>query len=200
MPEYYAQRASLGLLISEGTQPSADGQGYMMTPGIYTAGAGGRLARGRRRRARQGRQAVHPAHACRPRRPSRQHAASSPAGRALRRSPPADPIFTPTGLQPSPVPHALTSEEIRQTVDDFRKAAASAIRAGADGVEIHGANGYLITQFLAPNANIRTDAYGGSIDEPRPLRRRGCSRGRRRDRAGAHRDTPFARRYVQRHG
>jgi len=72
-------------------------------------------------------------------------------------------MFTATGLQDIPTPRALTSEEIRQTVADFRHAARSAIEAGADGVEIHGANGYLIHQFLAPSANMRTDQYGGSI-------------------------------------
>jgi N-ethylmaleimide reductase len=66
-------------------------------------------------------------------------------------------------MQDIPAPRALTAEEVRRTVADFRLAARSAIAAGADGVEIHGANGYLIQQFLAPSANTRTDEYGGSI-------------------------------------
>jgi 2,4-dienoyl-CoA reductase-like NADH-dependent reductase (Old Yellow Enzyme family) len=73
-------------------------------------------------------------------------------------------IFTPTGMQDNPVPRALTLEDIEDTIQDFRQAARNAINAGMDGVEIHGANGYLINQFLAPNANIRTDSYGGSIE------------------------------------
>jgi 2,4-dienoyl-CoA reductase-like NADH-dependent reductase (Old Yellow Enzyme family) len=66
-------------------------------------------------------------------------------------------------MQEIPVPIALTATEIHQTVEDFRIAAGRAIEAGADGVEIHGANAYLVHQFLAPSANTRTDAYGGSI-------------------------------------
>jgi 2,4-dienoyl-CoA reductase-like NADH-dependent reductase (Old Yellow Enzyme family) len=71
-------------------------------------------------------------------------------------------MFTATGMQDIPQPRALELDEITATVDDFRSAAARAIAAGADGVEIHGANGYLIQQFLSPNANARTDGYGGS--------------------------------------
>lgn len=77
---------------------------------------------------------------------------------------PGAPIFTATGMQTIPELRALTVEEIEQTVNDFRKAARRAIEAGADGVEIHGASGYLIQQFFAPNANLRTDAYGGGIE------------------------------------
>lgn len=69
-----------------------------------------------------------------------------------------------TGMQPIPVPHALTTDEIRQTVADFRVAARRAIKAGADGVEIHGANACLVQQFFAPSANTRTDKYGGSLE------------------------------------
>jgi 2,4-dienoyl-CoA reductase-like NADH-dependent reductase (Old Yellow Enzyme family) len=76
---------------------------------------------------------------------------------------PGTQMFTATGMQDIPTPRALTSEEVRRTVVDFRLAARSAIEAGADGVEIHGANAYLVQQFLAPSANTRTDAYGGSI-------------------------------------
>src|SRR5690606_11480816 len=73
-------------------------------------------------------------------------------------------IFTAAGMQDMATPRALTKEDIEATVQDFRLAAARAIEAGADGVEIHGANGYLIQQFLAPNVNLRTDEYGGSIE------------------------------------
>lgn len=69
-----------------------------------------------------------------------------------------------TGMQDIPTPRALTTEEVRQTVADFRNAARSAIEAGADGIEIHGANAYLVQQFFAPSANTRTDEYGGSIE------------------------------------
>jgi N-ethylmaleimide reductase len=73
-------------------------------------------------------------------------------------------MFTPSGPQEMPVPRELSTEEVAATVDDFRRAAAAAIAAGADGVEIHGANGYLVHQFLATNTNQRTDRYGGSLD------------------------------------
>ncbi|WP_456113469.1 oxidoreductase, partial [Streptomyces dysideae] len=77
---------------------------------------------------------------------------------------PAGETFTASGLQEMPVPRELATEEVAATVDDFRRAAAAAIAAGADGVEIHGANGYLLHQFFATNTNHRTDRYGGSID------------------------------------
>jgi len=76
---------------------------------------------------------------------------------------PGSQMFTAAGMQDIPTPRALTVEEVRRTVADFRRAARCAIEAGADGVEIHGANGYLVQQFLAPSANTRTDEYGGSI-------------------------------------
>ena len=69
-----------------------------------------------------------------------------------------------TGTQKTPVPRELSAEDIQATIAEFRHAAASAIAAGADGVEIHGANGYLLHQFLSPNANHRTDSYGGSVE------------------------------------
>ncbi len=72
-------------------------------------------------------------------------------------------MFTASGPQEIPEPRALSEQEIADTVQDFRHAAAAAIAAGADGVEIHGANGYLVQQFLSSNANQRTDRYGGSI-------------------------------------
>jgi N-ethylmaleimide reductase len=94
------------------------------------------------------------------------HQANTPHGRqpvapsAIR---PAGKMFTMTGLQDLPEPRALSIPEIEATVRDFRHAAACAIKAGADGIEIHAANGYLVHQFLSENANLRTDRYGGSI-------------------------------------
>jgi len=72
-------------------------------------------------------------------------------------------MFTATGMQDIPTPRALSTDEVRRTIADFRHAARSAMEAGADGVEIHGANGYLVQQFLSASANTRTDEYGGSI-------------------------------------
>lgn len=161
MATYYAQRASLGLIISEGTQPSADGQGYLSTPGVHTP----EQVAGWRRvsdavHAAGGRLFIQLMHVGRI-----SHQANTPHGRQpVAPSPvaPAGLMFTAAGPQPMPVPRALSTSEIRATVDDFRAAAAASISAGADGVEIHAANGYLIHQFLSDNANHRTDEYGGS--------------------------------------
>lgn len=160
---YYAQRAGLGLIVTEGTQPSDDGQGYLMTPGIYTDThvAGWRLVSDAVH-ARGGRLFIQLMHAGRLSHPDntphhRQSVAPSAIDSGAQ-------MFTPTGLQAAPTPRALSLDEIAQTIADFRLAARRVIEAGADGVEIHGANAYLIQQFLAPSANARTDAYGGSIE------------------------------------
>jgi N-ethylmaleimide reductase len=161
--KYYAQRASLGLLITEGTQPSDDGQGYTTTPGIYTDAH----VKGWKKVT----DAVHKAgghvyiqimHAGRISHPDNTpHHRQPVAPSAISAD---QPMFTPTGMQKTVEPRALTTAEVKQTVKDFAYAAKRAIEAGADGVEIHGANGYLIQQFIAPNANTRTDEYGGSIE------------------------------------
>jgi 2,4-dienoyl-CoA reductase-like NADH-dependent reductase (Old Yellow Enzyme family) len=161
--KYYAQRASVGLIIAEGTQPSDDGQGYLATPGIYTPSHiagwkkvtdavhdnGGRIFI----------QLMHVGRTSHPDNAPHHRQAVAPSAIA-----PGQQMFTATGMQDIPTPRALSIEEIEQTVADFRHAARSAIEAGADGVEIHGANGYLVQQFFAPNANTRTDRYGGSIE------------------------------------
>jgi N-ethylmaleimide reductase len=161
--EYYAQRASVGLIVTEGTQPSDDGQGYLTTPGIYTdahiAGwkkitsavhdEGGRIFI----------QLMHAGRMSHPDNTPHHRQGVAPSSIA-----PGTGMFTATGMQEIPTPRALTSEEVRRTVADFRHSARSAIEAGADGVEIHGANAYLIQQFFASSANIRTDEYGGSIE------------------------------------
>ena len=161
--EYYAQRASLGLIITEGTQPSDDGQGYTTTPGIYTDAhvAGWKKVTSAVHKT-GGKIFIQLMHAGRMAHPDntphhRQPVAPSAVA-------PGQQMFTPTGMQDAPTPRALTTAEIKATVQDFRHAAKRAIEAGADGVEIHGANGYLIQQFFAPNANLRTDEYGGSIE------------------------------------
>ncbi|CAM5654552.1 Alkene reductase OS=Streptomyces tendae OX=1932 GN=GUR47_00365 PE=4 SV=1 [Streptomyces tendae] len=161
--EYYAQRASNALIITEGTQPSADGQGYLLTPGIYDDAqiAGWRTVT----------DAVHAAgsriyiqlmHTGRISHPDNTPHHRQPVAPAAIR--PAGVMFTASGPQEMPEPRALSTQEVAETVEDFRRAAAAAIAAGADGVEIHGANGYLIHQFLADNTNQRTDNYGGSIE------------------------------------
>jgi N-ethylmaleimide reductase len=159
---YYAQRSSMAVIISEGTQPSPDGQGYPLTPGIYSEQqvAGWRLVT----------EAVHDSggriiiqlmHVGRI-----AHPLNTPHGRqpvAPSRVKPSGTMFTSVGTFEMPPPRALSTREISETVDDHRRAAAAAIAAGADGVEIHAANGYLVHQFLSTNANQRTDCYGGSV-------------------------------------
>ena len=161
--EYYGQRASLGLVITEGVQPSEDGQGYLNTPGIYTpdhiegwrtvsdavhAGGGHLFV-----------QLMHVGRISHPDNTAhhRQPVAPSAIGAG-------QDMVTATGTRQTPVPRELSVQEIAATIADFRHAAASAIAAGADGVEIHAANGYLLHQFLSPNANQRTDSYGGSVE------------------------------------
>jgi N-ethylmaleimide reductase len=160
---YYAQRASIGLIVSEGTQPSDDGQGYLTTPGIYTdAHVAGWRAVSAAVHAKGGHLFIQLMHAGRMSHPDNTpHHRQGVAPSAIA---PGAPMFTATGMQPIPQPRALTTEEVRQTVADFRFAARRAIEAGADGVEIHGANAYLIQQFFAPSANTRTDEYGGSVE------------------------------------
>lgn len=161
--EYYRQRAGVGLIVAEGTQPSADGQGYPMTPGIYTdAHIAGWRKVAAAVHGKGGHVFVQIMHAGRVSHPDNTpHHRQGVAPSAIA---PGVQTFTMAGMQDIPEPRALSAEEIQQTIADFAKAAKCAVAAGADGVEIHGANGYLIQQFLAPNANRRSDAYGGSIE------------------------------------
>ena len=160
--EYYSQRAGVGLVVSEGTQPSADGQGYLSTPGIHTpAHVAGWKKIADAVHSQGSRLFIQLMHVGRMSHPDntphhRHGVAPSPIA-------PGTQMFTVAGMQDIPVPRALSVDEIRQTVGDFRRAARGAIEAGADGIEIHGANSYLIHQFIAQNSNIRTDDYGGSI-------------------------------------
>lgn len=160
---YYAQRASMALIISEGTQPSADGQGYPLTPGIYSPQqiAGWRLVTDAVHEA-GGRIIIQLMHVGRI-----SHPLNTPHGRqpvAPSAAKAVGTMFTSVAPLSFPEPRALSREEIAQTVRDHRRAAAAAIAAGADGVEIHAANGYLVHQFLSSNVNQRTDEYGGSIE------------------------------------
>ena len=160
--EYYSQRAGVGLIVTEGTQPSDDGQGYLATPGIYSpAHVAGWKKVSAAVHDKGGRIFIQIMHAGRMSHPDNTpHHRQAVAPSAIASG---GQMFTATGMQDMPAPRALTTEEVRRTVADFRHAARSAIDAGADGVEIHGANGYLVQQFFAPSANTRTDEYGGSI-------------------------------------
>ncbi|QIK84405.1 alkene reductase [Sanguibacter sp. HDW7] len=162
MATYYGQRASAGLIITEGTQPSVVGQGYPDTPGLHSPeqveawklvtstvhAQGGAIFAQLMHTGRVGDPDLLPGD-------------MTPVGPSAVR--PAGQIYTHAGMKDHPTPHALTEDEIAATIADFAAAARNAIAAGFDGVEIHGANGYLVHQFLATNANQRTDGWGGSV-------------------------------------
>jgi N-ethylmaleimide reductase len=159
MATYYAQRASAGLIIAEATTPNAVGRTYPNIPAIY---APAHMAGWRRVtdavRAQGGRMFLQLQHGGRVGHPDNSGltpVAPSPV-------PLPDTIFTPDGHQAAVTPREMTLDEIHTTVADFAAAARNAIDAGFEGVEVHGANGYLIHQFLARGTNHRTDAYGGS--------------------------------------
>lgn len=162
MADYYAQRASAGLIIAESTQVSADGQSAIATPGLHTDE--------QTRSWRQVTDAVHSAggrifvqlmHAGRVSHPDLLPDGLHPvAPSALA---PAAKTFTSSGMVDCPTPRELTRDRIGEAVADFARAARNAMAAGFDGVEVHAANGYLINQFLCPDANRRTDEYGGPV-------------------------------------
>ncbi|PNG31707.1 alkene reductase [Pseudomonas protegens] len=160
---YYSQRASAGLLISEATQISQQGQGYQDTPGIYTQAQieGWRTVT----------DAVHAKgakifaqlwHVGRVSHVDLQENGAAPVAPSALRA--ATKVFVNNRFEDVSEPRALDISELPGIVADFRQAAANAVAAGFDGVEIHGANGYLLDQFLKDSANSRTDAYGGSIE------------------------------------
>lgn len=160
---YYAQRASAGLIISEASQISPRGLGYPNTPGIYSKG---QIDGWKKVTA-----AVHEAggkiycqlwHVGRHSHPVLQEDGNLPVAPSAVKE--TGHVTTPMGKLEPVVPHPLTISEIKQVIDEYRQASLNAIEAGFDGVEIHGANSYLIDQFLNDNANLRKDAYGGSIE------------------------------------
>lgn len=163
MVQYYRQRAGAGLVITEGTSPSPNGVGYARMPGIYNA----EQAAGWKKvtdavHAEGGRIFVQLMHTGRV-----SHALNLPAGARVL-APSAvradQQMYTDAeGMKDLPTPEAMTEADIAEAVQEHVKAAQLAIEAGFDGIELHGANGYLIEQFLNPTSNVRTDAYGDDI-------------------------------------
>lgn len=164
MAEYYQQRNSAGLLITEGTSPAPEGLGYARIPGIFSedqvagwkkvtdaAHAGG---------AKIAVQLMHTGRI--------SHPLNMPEGTKVL----APSAVTPKGqmwtdsamMQDFPEPHTMNAEELERTKQAYVSAARNAMAAGFDFVELHGANGYLLEQFLSPFSNVRTDDYGGSIE------------------------------------
>lgn len=162
MATYYSQRASAGLIVTEGTQPSIVGQGYPNTPGLHSSeqveswkgvtsavhAKGGVIFAQLMHTGRIGHKDLLPEGVL-PLAPSAVIAEGT--------------VYTATGPQAFEVPKQMTEEDIEQTISDFASAAENAIVAGFDGVEIHGANGYLLHQFVSTNVNLRTDQWGGSV-------------------------------------
>jgi N-ethylmaleimide reductase len=163
---YYEQRADpvtgAGLIISEGTQVGPLGQGYLDTPGMYSPGqlAGWKLVTDAVH-GKGGRIVAQIWHVGRISHTSLLPEGEQPVSSTARIA--HTKTFTPTGFDPVSQPRALTTAEVGTVVDQFRQAARNAIDAGFDGIEVHGANGYLVEQFLRDSCNDRTDRYGGSI-------------------------------------
>jgi len=161
MAEYYAQRAGAGLIITEGAQISDQAIGYPATPGIHSdAQVEGWKQITSAVHAKGGHISVQLWHCGRVSHPDFHGGALPVAPSAIK---PAGQAFTYTGLQDFVTPRALELVEIPEVVEQYRHAAAMAIKAGFDGVEIHSANGYLLDQFLRDGSNQRNDSYGGSI-------------------------------------
>jgi N-ethylmaleimide reductase len=161
--DYYGQRASAGLLVTEASQISQQGQGYQDTPGIYSREqvAGWRKVTDRVHE-RGGRIFIQLWHVGRISHTSLQANGGAPVAPSA--IPAKGKTFVNGTFADVSAPRALTLEEIPGIVEGFKRGAANALEAGFDGVEIHGANGYLLDQFAKDGANKRTDAYGGSIE------------------------------------
>ena len=160
--EYYAQRAGAGLTVTEGSQVSRQGVGYVNTPGIHSpAQVAGWKKVTEAVHARGGRIFLQLWHVGAVSHPDFHGGALPVSASAFD---PKAKMYVPAGVQKDTVPaRALSTDEVKQVVQDFAQGARNAIAAGFDGVEIHGANGYLIQQFLRDSSNQRTDLYGGGI-------------------------------------
>ena len=162
MREYYTQRASAGLIVTAATQVCAQGQGYLDTPGLYTPEqvAGWRSITDAVHAA-GGRIVVQLWHVGRISHVSLQAGGAAPVSSTAR--PAKGKTFTTDGFVDCSTPRALRTDEIPGVIEAYRHAARCAVDAGFDGVEVHGANGYLLEQFLRDSINDRSDAYGGSV-------------------------------------
>ncbi|MCG9794173.1 alkene reductase [Flavobacterium algicola] len=159
---YYEQRASGGLLITEGSQVSAEAVGYINTPGIYTdEQVEGWKKVTKRVHDKGGKIFIQLWHVGRVSHPDFHNGALPVSASAIN---PNAKSFTYEGFKDTVTPKELTIEDIKRTVKDFQKAGQNAIEAGFDGVEIHSSNGYLFQQFFNGCSNTRTDEYGGSIE------------------------------------
>lgn len=164
MAEYYKQRSAAGLIITEGTSPSPNGLGYSRIPGIYSeAQVEGWKKITAAVHSKDGKIFVQLMHTGRI-----SHLANMPERAVIISASAVKPkgqMWTDvTGLQDYPIPTEMSIEEIKLTKQEYITADSNAIKAGFDGIELHGANGYLLEQFLSPVSNLRKDNYGGSIE------------------------------------
>lgn len=160
--EYYAQRASAGLIITEGSQVSQDAVGYVNTPGIFTK----EQVEGWKKVVKKvhdkgGKIFIQLWHVGRISHPDFHDGELPLAPSAIN---PDAQAYTSTGFKDTVTPKAMTKKDIETTISDFKNAAKNAVEAGFDGVEIHSSNGYLFHQFFNGISNVRTDEYGGSIE------------------------------------
>src|SRR6185436_9571965 len=163
VPTYYGQRASAGLIITEATNISPMAKGYVRTPGIYTnAQIDSWRAVTEAVHARGGKIFLQVFHTGRIALPDFLPGNTEPVAPSAVRAKGQN--YTDEGMKEFVTPREITRDEIEQTVRDFATAAANGIAAGFDGVELHSASGYLVQQFLTTNVNLRTDEYGGSIE------------------------------------
>ena len=163
MAEYYLQRASAGLLITEATVVSEEGIGWIDSPGIYSPEMVDGWRKVTRKVAPTGTPVFLQLWHCGRVSHSDFHNGELPVSASNVRLN-GDQIHTPLGKKPYETPRTMTVDEIRATVEDYRKAAHNAREAGFSGIEVHGANGYLINQFLDSSTNRRDDEYGGSLE------------------------------------
>ncbi|ASP21767.1 2,4-dienoyl-CoA reductase [Antarctobacter heliothermus] len=162
--EYYRQRAGAGLIITEASQISPEGKGYAWTPGIYSdAQVAGWKKVTDAVHAEGGKIVLQLWHVGRISHTSLQEGGKAPVAPSAIRAE-GVPTFDGTQMVDVSEPRALDLDELPRIVEDFRKATLNAKAAGFDGVEVHGANGYLLDQFLKDGTNLRDDAYGGSFE------------------------------------
>lgn len=164
MADYYSQRATAGLIITEGTSPSPNGLGYARIPGVTSPEEVQGWARVATAVHAEGgaifMQLMHCGRIAHPLNMPEVARILAPSALAA-----SGEIFTDQeGLKPNAVPTAMTKLDIDTTVAEYAQAATNAIAAGLDGIELHGANGYLLEQFFRPSSNIRTDTYGGAVE------------------------------------
>ena len=162
--EYYEQRSSAGLIITEGTSPSPNGLGYPRIPGVFSCAQteGWKAVTGavHRKGSKMFLQLMHCGRIAHPLNIPQGARIIAPSAVAA-----SGEMYTDKdGMKPHPVPEAMSEEDVKASIEEYAQAARSAFIAGFDGVELHGANGYLIEQFIRPNTNLRTDGYGGPIE------------------------------------